>query len=123
MAFQTINFSEFFDGLTFNIIPDYRRNRAYLSGILAKNEVNREDKYNKKLFVRLKTGMYLPNPLLALLIDEEWVNIYDMIDIDGIEKDNTRNETGFIGQIKSYRKELTDNPEIKIDPYEYWKSI
>jgi len=119
-AFQTLDFADFFEGLSSQVIPDYRRKRPYLSSILAKNELNKEEKHNKKLFVRLKIGMYLPNPLLEILIDEEWINIYDLIDLNDIEKNHTRWSTGFITQIQSYRKQLTENPDSKIDPDKFW---
>ncbi|EHQ24501.1 UvrD-helicase domain-containing protein [Mucilaginibacter paludis] len=119
-AFQTLDFANFFDGLAHNIVPEYRRQRPYLSSILAKNEVNRDDKYNKKLFVRLETGLYLPNPLMEILIDDEWVNIYDMIDIDEIEKRQAVYGPKIISRIKNYREQLTKNPDAKIDPDKYW---
>ena len=121
-AFQTLDFANFFEGLSSHIIPEYRCKRPYLSSILAKNEINREEKQNKKLFVRLTVGNYLPNPLLEILIDEEWVNIYDLIDIDDIEKNHAKWSIGFISLIKNYRQQLTDNPEAKIDPDKYWKN-
>jgi len=123
LAFQAIDFSNFFEGLAFNIVPEYRGKRTYISSILAKNEVNKDDKYNKKLFVRLAFGMYLPNPLLEVLIEEEWINIYDLIDIDEIEKSSPGYETGVLRQIKNYRMQLTANPDTKIDAAIYWNSI
>jgi len=120
-AFQTLDFADFLEGLSSHVVPEYRCKRPYLSSILAKNEVNKEEKYNKKLFVRLTTGMYLPNPLLEILIDDNWVNIYDLIDIDDIENNHGKWSKGFIKQIKEYRKQLEDNPNAKIDPDKYWK--
>ena len=73
--------------------------------------------------MRLDTGMYLPNPLLALLIDEEWINIYDLIDIDDIEKSHSMYGNWLIGRIKNYRKQLTEKPDMKVDPDKYWDSI
>lgn len=121
-AFQTLDFATFFEGLSTQVVPEYRQKRPYLSSILAKNELNKEEKYNKKLFVRLQLGMYLPNPLLEILIDEEWINIYDLIDLDDIENNHAKWSTGFIKQIKTYRKQLTENPNAKIDPNKFWDS-
>ena len=36
------------------LVPARRKQRAYISSILAKNEVHRDDPYNRKLFRRLK---------------------------------------------------------------------
>lgn len=83
-TFQTADFMQFFDGISLQVVPEYRRQRAYISSILSKNEVNRMDKYNKKLFIRTKNGHYLPNPTLELPLAEEWVNLYDLIQIEEI---------------------------------------
>ncbi len=119
-VYQTQDYISFFEGLSSNVIAEYRQNRSYLSSILSKNEVNREDKYNKKLFVRIQQGLYLPNPLLEILIDETWVNIYDLIDMDGIEKNHAKYAKVVFAKIKSYRKQLTENPDAKIDINQYW---
>jgi len=65
-----------------NILAERRKQRAYLSSILAKNEIGKDDKYNRKLFYRVLRGAYIFNPRLALKIDNEWVNIYDLLSID-----------------------------------------
>ncbi|WP_204369105.1 UvrD-helicase domain-containing protein [Methylocucumis oryzae] len=65
-----------------SVLPERRKQRAYLSSMLSKNEVNKDDKYNRKLFVRVRTGAYWFNPKLALKIEGEWVNIYDLLSID-----------------------------------------
>ncbi len=40
------------------VLADYRRRRQYVNGILAKNERDRDDPYNKKLFLRRSRGCY-----------------------------------------------------------------
>lgn len=60
-------------------LPERRKKRTYLSSILAKNEINRDDRYNRKLFYRVRRGVYLFNPGLALKVEGEWVNIYDLL--------------------------------------------
>jgi superfamily I DNA/RNA helicase len=71
--------------LPFNILPEHRHKRTYISSILAKNTIGRKDPYNKELFWRIRRGCYLLNPLLELEIDDEWVNIYDLIDLEEIK--------------------------------------
>jgi hypothetical protein len=85
-TFQSADFIDFFDGLSSNVITENRKKRSYISSILSKNEVNRDDKYNKKLFLRLQNGHYLPNPSMEVFINEEWVNLYDQIDFNEIEE-------------------------------------
>jgi hypothetical protein len=48
------------------ILPPERRKRAFISGVLARNEVDRDYAYNRRLFKRLSTGRYQLNPELAL---------------------------------------------------------
>lgn len=115
IPFQSIDFVHFFKGLSEAIVPDDCRKRPYLTSILAKHEVNGKGKENKKLFVRLQTGMYLPNPIMEVSIEEEWVNLYDLVDIDAIEKRHDHPGGGFIEQIKLYREQLTTNPDQKIN--------
>ncbi len=49
------------------VLPEYRRKRNYVNSILAKNEVNRDDPYNRKLFKRTARGIYIVNPDLQLM--------------------------------------------------------
>ena len=65
-----------------SILPERRKQRAYLSSILSKNEIGKDDKHNRKLFYRVRHGAYIFNPSLALKVEDEWVNIYDLLSID-----------------------------------------
>jgi hypothetical protein len=65
-----------------SILPERRKQRAYLSSILAKNEFSKDEKYNRKLFYRVLRGAYIFNPKLALKVEGEWINIYDLLSID-----------------------------------------
>ena len=52
---------EFMDYIEFMpevILPEYRRKRQYVNSILSKNEVDRDDKYNRMLFRRKSRGVY-----------------------------------------------------------------
>jgi hypothetical protein len=119
--FQTQNFIDFYEGMSQQVVAEYRRKRPYISSILSKNEINRDDKYNKKLFVRLQQGYYLPNPLLEILVDEEWVNIYDLIDLEDIKQNHDSSGGGVIDMINNFRKQLTENPDAKIDHDKFWQ--
>jgi hypothetical protein len=50
-----------------SVLPEYRRRRQYVNSILAKNEVDSNNYYNKKLFVRRNRGCYDLNPELEIL--------------------------------------------------------
>lgn len=105
-VYQTQDYLDFYEGLSTHVVADYRKVRSYLSSILSKNEVNREDKYNKKLFIRIQQGMYLPNPLLEILIGKEWVNIYDLINMDDIEQHHALFNKMIFTTIRNYRKSM-----------------
>jgi len=87
-----------------HILPEYRRKRPYISSILSKNEVNRDDKYNKKLFVRVRHGYYLPNPLLEVLVGEDWINVYELLSIDAIKADANRRAGYWLRLLETYRE-------------------
>ena len=62
------------------ILPEFRKKRQYLNSILSKNEIDRDDPYNKKLFLRIGRGVYVLNPDLELLVGEDqWMNVYQMM--------------------------------------------
>ena len=55
------------------VLAPPRRVRAYLSSVLARNEVARDYQYNRKLFQRISTGRYQWSPTLQVRVqDGEW---------------------------------------------------
>lgn len=60
-----------------SVLPEYRRRRAYISSILARNEVSRQDSYNRQLFQRIKRGHYILHPELQIKIADEWHQLID----------------------------------------------
>lgn len=81
-GFTTENFLQALAHLPVSVLPERRKQRPYLSSILSKNELFRDDKYNRKLFFRVSRGAYIFNPKLSLKIEGEWINIYDLLSID-----------------------------------------
>jgi len=81
-GFTTQDFIDAIQNLPHSILPERRKQRPYLSSILSKNEINKEDKHNRKLFYRVRRGFYIFNPSLAVRVEGEWVNIYDLLSID-----------------------------------------
>jgi superfamily I DNA/RNA helicase len=113
--FQANDFIAFFIGLTPNVITENRKKRSYISSILSKNEVNKLDKYNKQIFLRVKNGFYLPNPAMAVQINDEWINLYDHIDFNKIGEDTISIQTGKKHPIFAYINEIRqeENESIK----------
>ncbi|MEQ8702977.1 MAG: AAA family ATPase [Phaeodactylibacter sp.] len=52
------DFMQFIEEMPPSLLPDYRRKRQYVNSILSKHEVDRDDPYNRKLFVRRSRGCY-----------------------------------------------------------------
>ena len=47
------------------ILPVYRKQRAYVNSVLASHEVDKDNPYNKMLFKRIRRGCYVVNPMLV----------------------------------------------------------
>ncbi len=82
MGFSTRDFIAAVEHIPDSILSERRKKRAYISSILSKNEMDKTDNSTRKLFYRVKHGAYIFNPKLALKIENEWINIYDLLSID-----------------------------------------
>lgn len=47
-----------------DILPAYRRQRAYVNSVMASHEMDKENPYNKMLFKRIRRGCYIVSPTL-----------------------------------------------------------
>jgi hypothetical protein len=81
-AFQSGDFVEVLKHFPDGLVPERRKQRPYISSILAKNEVDRDDRYNRKLFQRLRQGHYILDPGLRIRIAGEWHDLYDILDLE-----------------------------------------
>ncbi|MFQ5561812.1 MAG: ankyrin repeat domain-containing protein, partial [Nitrospinota bacterium] len=86
-AFETADFVESLKEFPEFVIPGRRKKRAYISSILAKNEIYGKSPYNRKLFIRVKRGFYLFNPLLEIDQQGKWLNMYDLLNLDALEQE------------------------------------
>ena len=68
-AFNTQVFLRLFQYLPDEILPPYRKKRAYISSILALNEVDKDSPYSKHVFQRVGHGWYTINPDLKITND------------------------------------------------------
>jgi hypothetical protein len=65
-----------------SIIPQYRRQKAYLAAILAKNNMIRPRPNSWYSFIRINKGEYYLNPSIEVEIAKDvWKNIYDLAGI------------------------------------------
>lgn len=65
-AFDTQGILEAWQNLPANVVRKERQRRQHLSGVLARNEVNRDYVYNRSLFKRRAQGWYQFNPALSV---------------------------------------------------------
>ena len=74
LTFSVSDFVGFAENMPDEIISERRKKRPYINSILANNEVDRDFIYNKKLFKRVRLGVYILNPDLKIIFDEESSN-------------------------------------------------
>jgi hypothetical protein len=79
---ESADFVEALEAFPEHIVPAYRKKRAYVSSVLAKNTLGREEGGNRMLFLRVSRGKYLINPLIGIRAGGEWVSIYDLLRIE-----------------------------------------
>lgn len=81
-AFTSVDFAAVLAHFPDRVVFARRRKRAYISSVLAKNEVTREGPYNRCLFRRLRHGHYIIDPALDLRVAGVWINIYDLLRVE-----------------------------------------
>ena len=122
-AFSSGDFVEVLHHFPDTLVPARRKQRAYISSILSKNEVDRDDPYNRKLFRRLKHGHYIINPQLAVWVEGAWRNMYDLLSLDALgyrrrephhfySFDPNAHMQDQLHQFKTLVKQLRDGEEV-----------
>ncbi len=105
-GFETADFIQAVERYPNAVMPLYRKQRPYMSSILSKNEVERDDRYNKHLFIRVRRGYYLPNPHMEIQVGNEWKNVYDIAGtFQAINLENPRVEY-LAERMEEWRKNL-----------------
>lgn len=80
-AFTAPVITEYAAMLPDSVLPSRRKRRQYINSVLAKNEINRRDPYNRQLFLRLHRGNYVVNPDLKIKVDDRWWPYYDLFQV------------------------------------------
>ena len=65
-AFDAGMLLDAYERMPADVLAPERKKRAFISGVLARNEIDRDYAYNRRLFKRLSTGLYQLSPELAL---------------------------------------------------------
>ncbi|MBN1338762.1 MAG: hypothetical protein JXA03_05525 [Bacteroidales bacterium] len=95
-----------------SVLPEYRKRRQYISAMLAKNEVESENPYNRMLFLRSDRGLYVLQPELEVMVEGKWKNVYDIMRSPKPRKMSFLEKELFL--IKTYISELEkDKREIQ----------
>ena len=81
-AFNAAKLTEVLGQFPDSVLPQHRKKRPYISAMLSKNERCRDDRYNRKIFKRVKRGQYIINPDIAIRMHDQWVNIYSLLPLD-----------------------------------------
>lgn len=76
-AFSAADLAEWLQALPDSVVPAYRKRRTYISGVLSRNEIHRDDPYNRQIFWRLARGHYVINPDLQLRGPSGWLPYYE----------------------------------------------
>jgi hypothetical protein len=85
-GFKAADFSERFERLPDGVIPPHRKKRTYFNALLARNEIDSNNPYNRHLVKRIGTGYYLLNPRLELRRGEDWINVYHLANLPLMEQ-------------------------------------
>jgi hypothetical protein len=99
-----------------SVLPAPRKRRPYISSILAKNEVHRDDPYNRQLFLRLRHGQYVLNPAIKLRVGEGWQPLYDVLPTEdlGIESFVARHRDAEFAEHRSYLRLVDANQQQRL---------
>jgi hypothetical protein len=89
-AFETADILQAWEHLPANVVRPERNRRPHLSGVLARNEVERDYAYNRALFRRVSQGWYQFNPQLQVRRrtreTETWVPIFQALNLPFIHE-------------------------------------
>jgi hypothetical protein len=89
-AFETQAILEAWQHLPTNVVRPERNKRQHLSGVLARNEVQRDYAYNRALFMRVEQGWYQFNPKLSVRSrqgeGDVWVPIYQALNLSLVKE-------------------------------------
>ncbi len=78
----TADYLQVLENFPERVLADYRKKRTYLSSLLSKNEISRQDRYNRKLFKRVRLGHYILNPDLSIKLREEWIPVAALLNVN-----------------------------------------
>jgi hypothetical protein len=115
-AFETSDFVSALAPFPMNVIPEYRRRRPYLSGVLARNELHRDDPCNRRLFLRVSHGFYVPNPAMEIEIENAWINVCDLLRLDSMDEGAEKRLKDLLDVMRHVREQGRLETSIRLRP-------
>ena len=102
-----------------SVIPEYRRRRPYLSGVLSRNELHRDDPCNRRLFLRVSHGLYVPNPAMDIEIENAWINVCDLLHLDTMDEGAERRLKDLLDVMRHVQKQgrLETSIRLRFSPF------
>jgi Ankyrin repeats (many copies) len=83
---QSAKLEPFFEALPAQVLPDWRKKRAYINGVLARSEASATYATGRKLWTRERHGHYFINRDLSFRVNEgEYVPMADLLGITQVE--------------------------------------
>jgi hypothetical protein len=118
-AFETGDFVSALAPFPMNVIPEHRRRRPYLSSVLARNELHRNDPGNRHLFLRVSHGFYVPNPAMDIEIENSWINVCDLLHLDTMDEGAEKRLKDLLDVMRHVRKQgrLEDSSRLRFSPF------
>jgi hypothetical protein len=113
-AFETGDFVSALEPFPMNVIPEHRRRRPYLSGVLARNELHRHDPCNRQLFLRVSHGFYVPNPAMDIEIENSWINVCDLLHLDTMDEGAEKRLKDLLDVMRHVRKQGSLETSIRL---------
>ncbi len=117
-AFETKAILEAWQHLPANVVRPERNKRQHLSGVLARNEVERDYAYNRALVMRVAQGWYQFNPMLSVRRrhgeEESWTPIYAALNLPLINEFAVDDEWDGVGDKIAEYLSLAGLPERTI---------
>jgi hypothetical protein len=101
VPFTAVELAKIVAYLPDSVIPEYRRQRPYISALLSKNEADSANPYCRKLFKRKRTGHYILNPKLAIRQKDRWPAVYSHVNIDLIPGLGSENDKYFLKRLQA----------------------
>lgn len=74
LKFTALGLAKYSETFADKILVKYRKKNTYISSILSKNEISGSHKYNLRLFVRIKRGVYTLPSNIQLKSGNQWLS-------------------------------------------------